>query len=61
VPIGRLSARRLEAVLAQALGDTAIRDRAAALGQAIRSEDGMAGAVAVVEQAIARLPGARRG
>jgi sterol 3beta-glucosyltransferase len=53
VPIGRLSARRLEAALAQALGDTTMRDRAAALGQAIRTEDGMAGAVAVVEQAIA--------
>lgn len=60
VPIRRLTAGRLETALAQALGNAAMRDRAAVLGQAIRSEGGMAGAVAVVEQAITRPDGALR-
>jgi sterol 3beta-glucosyltransferase len=53
VPVGRLTGGRLEAALAQALADAAMRDRAAALGRAIRTENGIAGAVGVVERAIA--------
>jgi UDP:flavonoid glycosyltransferase YjiC (YdhE family) len=46
IPRPRLSAERLGDALSRALGDAAMRSRAAALGDAIRAEDGVAAAVA---------------
>jgi len=52
VPARRLSAGRLAIALDRALSDAAMRGRAAAMGEAIRAENGIAGAVRVVERAI---------
>lgn len=49
-PQQRLSAARLAEAMRAAVGDPALRARAAALGARIRAEDGVARAVALVEQ-----------
>ena len=49
IPIGQLNARNLAAALRSAVGDAEIGRRAAALGERIRAEDGVARAVAVIE------------
>ncbi len=54
IPYRRLSADTLAAGLRRLLDDPAMRDRAAALGAAIRTEDGIGRAVARIEQAAAR-------
>lgn len=46
VPYRRLSSRRLAEALRAAVGDDGLRQRARALGEAVRSEDGIACAVA---------------
>ncbi len=48
IPPRRLTAERLAGAIRQAAGDPALRARAAALGQAIRAEDGVAQAVALI-------------
>lgn len=48
VPYRRLSAERLTAALALAVGDAHMRQRAAALGARIRAEDGIAAAVEII-------------
>lgn len=49
IPQRRLTAARLAAAIAAAVGDPAIAARAAALGEAIRAEDGVATAVGLIE------------
>jgi sterol 3beta-glucosyltransferase len=55
-----LGADGLAAALRQALGDDAMRDRAARLGALLRDEDGVAAAVAVVDRMTGRDSGAGR-
>lgn len=55
-----LTAERLAAALRIALGDSAMRERAARLGAALRAEDGIAAAVAVVDRLTGRDSGVRR-
>jgi UDP:flavonoid glycosyltransferase YjiC (YdhE family) len=55
-----LTAECLASALAQALGDAGMRERAARLGAALRAEDGVATAVAVVDRLTGRDSGARR-
>ncbi len=50
IPRGQLSVERLAQAIQQAVGDPAIRQAAARLGKAIRAEDGIGAALAVVEQ-----------
>jgi sterol 3beta-glucosyltransferase len=50
IPQRQLSAERLAAAISQAVSDPAMAARAAALGAAIRSEDGVANAVALIER-----------
>ncbi len=50
IPRRRLSAEGLAAALEQVRSDDALRTRASALGKAIREEDGVGRAVAIVEQ-----------
>jgi sterol 3beta-glucosyltransferase len=50
IPRKRLTAERLALAIHQAVTDQAMRQRAALLGAKIRAEDGIARAVAVVEQ-----------
>jgi UDP:flavonoid glycosyltransferase YjiC (YdhE family) len=50
IPYRRLSAPRLAGALRRAVGDTALRERAAGLGRRVRSEDGVGRAVAAVER-----------
>lgn len=54
LPRRRLAAAHLAATMAQALGDDAMRARAAELGVAVRSEDGVGRAVALIEEAASR-------
>jgi sterol 3beta-glucosyltransferase len=49
IPQKRLTAERLTAAISTAVGDTTMQERAAALGTAIRAENGVARAVALVE------------
>jgi UDP:flavonoid glycosyltransferase YjiC (YdhE family) len=49
IPYKKLSARRLSSAINTAIRDEALQRRAAALGQQIRSEDGIASAVAAFE------------
>lgn len=51
-----LTAETLATAILTAVNDQAMRARAAGLGQALRAEDGVAKAVAIVEQHAARLP-----
>ena len=51
-----LTAEKLAEAIQTAVNDQALRARAAGLGQALRAEDGVAKAVAIVEQHAARLP-----
>jgi UDP:flavonoid glycosyltransferase YjiC (YdhE family) len=48
IPRKKLSARRLATAIEQVIGDTEMRKRAAALGEKIRAEDGVARAVAAL-------------
>lgn len=50
VPRRKLTVERLAEAIRQAVGDEAIRGRAADLGARIRAEDGVGHAVAVLEQ-----------
>ncbi len=59
--IQRLTPERLAAAIGQAVNDPALRARAAALGQAIRAEDGVARAVEIIERHGAGLPAERAG
>lgn len=52
IPRKRLTAGRLGAAIATAVGDPALRERAAALGRAIRAEDGVGVAVAAIDEAV---------
>jgi UDP:flavonoid glycosyltransferase YjiC (YdhE family) len=54
VPHKRLTAGRLAAAIDIAAGDSAMRARAAALGDSIRREDGVANAVTVVQRLLSR-------
>jgi UDP:flavonoid glycosyltransferase YjiC (YdhE family) len=49
IPQQRLTAGRLAAAIARAVGHDAMRQRAASLGEAIRAEDGVANAVRVID------------
>ena len=49
IPRKMLTADRLAAAIKMAVGDGAMRKRAAALGQKIRSEDGVAQAVDIFQ------------
>ena len=49
IPIGRLTAEKLAEAIMQAITNHAMRDRAMALGEKIRAEDGVARAVAIIE------------
>jgi UDP:flavonoid glycosyltransferase YjiC (YdhE family) len=51
LPRQRLAADRLGAAIAQAVSDVSMRQRAAELGARIRAEDGVARAVALIEDA----------
>jgi UDP:flavonoid glycosyltransferase YjiC (YdhE family) len=53
IPRKRLSADRLAAALRVATTDSSMRERAAAIGEAIRSEDGVTRAVQELERALA--------
>ena len=53
IPRRALTAARLSAAIRQATTDTGMRQRAATLSAAIRQEDGIGTAVALIEQAIA--------
>ena len=55
IPRARLTQERLARALQRALGDQAMRERVEALGEQIRSEDGVAEAVARYEDVAARL------
>lgn len=48
IPQARLTARRLAGAIDQALGDPGLRGRAAALGEAVRAEAGVARAVELI-------------
>jgi len=63
IPRAGLTQERLARALQRALGDRAMRERAAALGEQIRSEDGVANAVAHYESIADRLDtaGSRHG
>ena len=50
VPRSRLNAERLAAAITQAVSDPALRQRAAALGEKIRAEDGVGEAVRIIRQ-----------
>lgn len=50
IPEARLTVRRLAAAIDQAVHDSALRQRAAALGEQIRAEAGVARAVQLIEQ-----------
>jgi UDP:flavonoid glycosyltransferase YjiC (YdhE family) len=54
IPRKRLTADRLAGAIRQAVTDPAMRRRAAELGRSIRAEDGIARAVAVIDQIEAR-------
>jgi UDP:flavonoid glycosyltransferase YjiC (YdhE family) len=60
VPRARLTAARLTALLRRVLDDETMRERAARLGARLQAEDGVASAVAVVEELVARHLGERR-
>jgi sterol 3beta-glucosyltransferase len=53
IPRGALTARRLAAAIRTSTGDAAIRERAGALGAAIRGEDGVVAAVNALERRLA--------
>jgi UDP:flavonoid glycosyltransferase YjiC (YdhE family) len=53
IPRGALTASRLAAAIRTATGDAAIRERAGALGAAIRAEDGVAAAVRALGRRLA--------
>ena len=53
IPRKQLTAKRLAAAIRQAVGDAEMQRRAANLGALIRSEDGVAAAVSVVEKLVA--------
>ncbi len=58
VPHSKLTADNLAAAIRQAVGDPAMRDRAARLSEKIRAEDGVAQAVEFIERRVAkRAPG----
>lgn len=59
IPNGKLTADKLARAIDQAVGDSAMRARAAALGEKIRSEDGTGRAVAAFEAAMATLADAK--
>lgn len=52
IPKGRLTAERLAAAIRQAVDDPVMRQRAGALGAAIRAEDGIATAVTQIERVL---------
>jgi sterol 3beta-glucosyltransferase len=54
IPQKRLDAERLAQAIRLAVTDTAMRERAAVLGAAIRAEDGVARAVELVEARVGR-------
>jgi UDP:flavonoid glycosyltransferase YjiC (YdhE family) len=56
--IKSLTAEKLAAAIQTAVTDTGMRARAAALGQAIRVEDGVARAVEIIERHGAKFPAA---
>lgn len=56
IPQRTLSASRLAEAIRAAVTDPAMRQRAAALGEQIRAEDGVGNAVAILEGSLARHP-----
>jgi sterol 3beta-glucosyltransferase len=54
IPRRRMTVDRLAEAIRQAVSDTAMRERAARLGECIRAEDGIARAVEIIEQAAGR-------
>jgi sterol 3beta-glucosyltransferase len=54
IPRKRLTASRLAAAITTAATDEAMRERAAAVGERVRGEDGVAEAVAAIERVVAR-------
>ena len=61
LPFARLSAHALASAIVSATDDASIRSRAAALGRAIRAEDGVSRAVEALQEALSRPPDAYRG
>jgi sterol 3beta-glucosyltransferase len=57
IPQRRLAADSLSAAIHTAVNETQMRERAAALGRAIRAEDGVGQAVAQIEAYITRPAG----
>jgi UDP:flavonoid glycosyltransferase YjiC (YdhE family) len=53
--IKSLTAEKLAVAIQTAVSDTALRARAAALGEKIRAEDGLARAVEIIERHAARF------
>jgi UDP:flavonoid glycosyltransferase YjiC (YdhE family) len=58
IPQRRLTAEALGAAIRESVSDPAMRERAAALGAAVRAEDGVGRAVARIEEHIAQRDGA---
>ncbi len=56
IPRQQLTAQRLAAAIHNVMQDPAMRQRAAALGARIRAEDGIAGAIAIVQKLEVGLP-----
>ncbi len=54
IPKPKLTAARLASAIGQATTDGQMRERAIALGTAIRSEDGVAQAIAQIERVVGR-------
>lgn len=52
IPRQRLTAEKLAEAIRTAVSDTTMRQRAAALGEAIRAEDGVGNAVRILQQAL---------
>ena len=50
IPRSRLTAERLAEAITQAVNDPELRQRAAALGEKIRAEDGVGEALRIIEQ-----------
>jgi UDP:flavonoid glycosyltransferase YjiC (YdhE family) len=61
IPHGKLTAENLAAAIMRATEDEGIRTRAAELGRAIRAEDGVGRAAAIVEEYVANWSGAPAG
>jgi sterol 3beta-glucosyltransferase len=54
IPRSQLTVERLAAAINQVMDDRSMQQRAAELGTRIRAEDGVAGAVAVIQELISQ-------